>query len=85
MKIVYSSHFLRHYKKLPLSVKLLAEQREIIFRKNWKNPMLFVHKLQGKLNGLWAFSINTRYRIIFEFVGEETVIFSTIGTHDIYE
>jgi addiction module RelE/StbE family toxin len=84
MKILYSSHFLRHYKKLPLSVKLLAEQKEIIFRENWKNPRLFVHKLNGKLSSLWAFSINNKYRIIFQFINKNTVLFITVGDHDVY-
>lgn len=85
MKILYSSHFLRRYKKLPADIKLLAEHKEIIFRKDWKSPTLAVHKLNGKLLGLWAFSINSKYRIIFEFSSKETILFTTIGDHDIYD
>ena len=85
MKILYSSRFTRRYKKLPASVKLSAERKEIVFRKDWKNPILSTHKLKGRLAGFWAFSINDRYRIIFEFIDENTVIFHTVGDHGVYD
>ncbi len=85
MEIRYSPRFARRYKKLLASVQSAAERRELIFRKDWKNPLLTAHKLGGKLDGLWAFSVNNRYRIIFEFVATHTVIFHTIGDHGIYE
>jgi mRNA-degrading endonuclease YafQ of YafQ-DinJ toxin-antitoxin module len=85
MKILYSSQFERRYKKLPAQVKTSAERKEVVFRKGWRNPVLAVHKLKGKLSGLWALSITDKYRIIFEFVSEDAVIFHTIGDHAIYE
>ncbi|MFA5942772.1 MAG: type II toxin-antitoxin system mRNA interferase toxin, RelE/StbE family [Candidatus Paceibacterota bacterium] len=84
MRILYSSRFVRRYKKLPASVRLSAERRESLFRKDLKNPILSIHKLKGKLSGLWAFSITDRYRIIFEFADDDTIIFHTVGDHDIY-
>lgn len=85
MKIYYSPHFVRQYKKLPEKVKLSAERREAIFRKNWKDPQLAIHKLKGKFAGLWSFSVDNRHRIIFEFVSEGEIHFHTIGDHSIYE
>lgn len=66
-------------------MKASAERRETLFRKDWKSSLLKVHKLKGRLAGLWAFSITDRYRIIFEFVDAHTVFFQTIGDHTIYE
>lgn len=84
MKIYYSPNFALRYKKLSKEVKLDAERHEIVFRKDWKDPVLATHKLKGRLVGFWAFSINNRYRIIFEFISEDTVHFHTIGDHSIY-
>lgn len=86
MEIYYSPNFARQYKKLSREVKLVAERREVIFRKNWKNPILATqHKLKGKFIGFWAFSIDNRHRIIFEFVDESNVNFNAVGSHDIYK
>ena len=83
MKIFYSPHFLRAYKKLPKEVQHIAEEREEIFRENWKATFLETHKLKGPFSGFWSFSINHRFRIIFEFDGDD-VHFHDVGDHDIY-
>lgn len=84
MKIIYSPKFRREYKKLPLSIKLLAEQREPLFRKNPFDFRLKTHKLGGRLKDFWAFSIDYQYRIIFEFGKNDAVHFHSVGNHDIY-
>ncbi|MBI5077810.1 MAG: type II toxin-antitoxin system mRNA interferase toxin, RelE/StbE family [Candidatus Yonathbacteria bacterium] len=85
MEIYYSPNFARQYKKLSQEVKLVAEKRERVFRKDWKDPILATHKLKGKFAGFWAFSIDNRHRIIFDLVDEKTVHFHTIGDHGIYK
>lgn len=85
MKIYYSSKFAKEYKKLPLKVKLSAEKREKVFRKDPFNPSLKTHKLTGKLKDYHSFSLDFHYRIIFEFVEKDIVWFHTVGTHEIYK
>ncbi|MHB8860447.1 MAG: type II toxin-antitoxin system mRNA interferase toxin, RelE/StbE family [Minisyncoccota bacterium] len=85
MEILYSPRFARRYKKLSASVKSSAERRESLFRKDWKDPVLNTHKLNGRLDGLWAFSIDNRHRIIFEFISPKQVIFHTVGNHGVYD
>lgn len=85
MKIYYSSKFAKEYRKLPLRIKLLAEEKEKVFRKNPQSPNLKTHKLTGKLKEYYAFSIDYQYRIIFEFVSEKEVWFHSVGTHEIYK
>lgn len=82
MRIIYSPIFLKRYKKLSLDIKTLAEEKEVIFRKSPKTPSLKVHKLHGKLKGLWSFSVNNSYRIVFEVAKDKTVIFHSVGDHD---
>ena len=84
MKIIYLQKFERDYRKMSEKIKNIAEKREKIFRKNPFDRRLKTHKLHGELSEFWSFSINYRYRVIFDFVDESTVRFYTIGKHDIY-
>lgn len=85
MKIYYSSHFNAEYQKLPLRIKKIAEEKEFIFRKDPFDQRLKTHKLKGGLRGFLAFSINQKYRIIFEFVDRGTIWFHSVGDHSIYK
>ncbi len=85
MEIVYSSRFVKEYRRLPSRVRLLAEKKEKIFSKNQYDPRLKTHLLSGKLAGRFAFSINYQYRILFSIVDENTIWFIDVGTHDIYK
>jgi len=85
MKIFYSSKFAHEYQKLPLRVKKTAEKKEQTFRKNPFDPGLKTHKLKGNLKGFLSFSINQKYRIIFEFTNSDTVWFHSVGEHSIYK
>lgn len=84
MKIYYSTKFEREYKRLPIRIKKLAEEKEKIFRINPYDPKLNIHKLKGQLSGYWAFWIDQKYRIIFEFSGKGIIWFHSIGDHSIY-
>ncbi len=62
------------------------EERINIFTKDPFDPRLKTHKLHGKFDGYFSFSINNKYRIIFYYAeNDKDVKFYTIGTHDIYE
>lgn len=82
--IYYSPKFRREYKRLPLAIKKEAEKKEVLFRNNPFDPRLGAHKLHGRLKNMWAFSIDKKYRIIFEFAKKNTVYFHTVGDHSIY-
>ncbi len=86
MKIIYTSKFVREYKKIPHNVKIIAEEHETLFRKNPYNPKLKTHKLRGKLASFLSFSIGYKYRIICEFDKKNNVTyFHSVGNHDIYQ
>jgi len=46
------------------------------------NSRLRTHKLTGKLEGLWAFSVNFDCRIIFKFLSKTEALLIDIGGHD---
>ncbi len=85
MKIFYSPTFKKRYKKLPEEIKLQAEKKEVLFRKNLFYSSLGTHKLHGRMQSLYAFWINKEYRIIFEFIDENVVRFHVVGKYDIYK
>ena len=83
MKIYYHPRFTNSYQKFSLSIKNKAETKEHIFRKNPFDQRLKIHKLHGKIKNFWSFSIDAKYRIVFEFDNSD-VIFLDIGNHKIY-
>jgi len=85
MKIIYSPQFRREYKKLTEILKDKAEEKEAIFCDNPFNPILKTHKLGGRWEDCWAFSIDYGCRVIFSFETKNTVIFHIIGDHSIYK
>lgn len=85
MNIVYANSFRKSYDRLPQNLKGVAGSKERLFREYPFHMGLRTHKLHGRMDDRWAFSINSKYRIIFEFVSENLVRFLDIGTHDIYD
>lgn len=84
IKIIHTARFLKSARKLQKSVLARAKTRDILFRKNPFDPQLRAHKLYGSLDGFYAYSVDHRYRIIFAFQDDETVIYHEIGTHRVY-
>lgn len=84
MIIFYHPRFRRAYKKLSTELKSKAEIKEKLFRVNPFHPSLDTHKLHGKLKNQWSFSVDIKYRILFEFDSQD-VIFFDIGDHEIYK
>jgi len=85
IRAIWDEGFKRSYKK---RVKMDEELR----RRFWQRLELFLstpfarqlrtHKLSGKLEGLWAFSVDEDCRVVFEFMGEDRVLLIDIGSHD---
>lgn len=84
-KIRYTSEFIRELKKLTHDKRLIASKKEKLFKQNPFAQILRTHKLTGKLEGFWSFSVNYQDRIIFRFISDNEVIFYKIGNHDIYK
>lgn len=83
-KVKYSAAFFKALRKFPkVQLKFLA-QKEKIFQQNPFDPRLKTHKLKGELSDFYSFSISYHWRIVFHFEDEETVVFDTIGTHEVY-
>ncbi len=84
-EIHYDDVFEAQFCGLPKSVRLKACKKEKIFRDNPFHPSLRLHKLKGKLDGLWSISIDMKYRIVFKPMEDGVVLFVSVGVHAIYE
>jgi len=85
VEILYAPKFKRQFKKLTRDVQLLVAGREHIFKLDPFDSRLKTHKLTGRLEGYYSFSINFSYRIIFDFKDDKNVRFYEVGDHDIYD
>lgn len=83
-KIHYTPDFKKSYERLPRNIQRIVDRKDALFRKNPFHPSLRTHKLKGPLKDLWSFYITKSYRILFEFLNRDEVIFYDIGTHEIY-
>ncbi len=83
--ILYSTRFARAMKSLPVEMRDEVKKREAIFRRNCFDPRLKTHKLKGKHQDLWSFSITYKHRMLFRFVSDDIVYFLDVGDHSIYQ
>ena len=82
----YSSNFKKRIKKLPKPIVEKFYIRLELFKKDKFNPILNNHKLHGEYEGSNSLNITGDFRAIFEYVKEDYVLFSDIGTHpELYE
>jgi mRNA-degrading endonuclease RelE of RelBE toxin-antitoxin system len=77
----FSNKFKKQYKALPHEIRQAFKDKLDLFIKNVLHPSLRVKKIQGVQNR-WEGSITMKYRFTFHYDGD-TVVFRTIGTHDI--
>lgn len=83
--IHYNEDFKKQFSSLPRIIQKKACQKEQLFRENPFHPSLRLHKLKGKLDGLWSISIDMKYRIIFKPLENGVVLLISIGLHAIYD
>lgn len=77
--------FVKSFKKYNPKTKKRVIEKVDIFLKDPYSPTLKTHKLTGKWDGYWAFSIEHNLRIMFKFAGRSEAEFVNIGTHEIYK
>ena len=83
--IHYTKSFEKQFLLLAKDIKQKACKAEVLFRKNPFYPSLRLHKLKGKLDGLWSIWIDKKNWIILKCMDDGVIIFVSIGAHAIYE
>lgn len=85
MKIGYKPAFIRQFNKLEKSLQEETLAKIELFKNISHHQSLKVHKLHGKFSGCFSFSVNYKYRIVFEYTTKTEVSMLAIGDHDVYE
>lgn len=84
MNVIYAEEFVKRFRNLPGEIQHLFRTQEDRFKENWRDPRLQIKKLKDHPFP-FSFRITRRYRVLFTFVGINTVLFATIGSRkDIY-
>ena len=79
-----STRFKRSYKKMPAKIKKDFSQKIKVFQKDPFQPSLNTHKLKGSLDEYYSFYLKDGYRVLLDFVEENTVVLVNIGSHKDY-
>jgi addiction module RelE/StbE family toxin len=86
LKVKYTKPFLKQFKKLSPAIQKKAKLAIKKFEKNPKDKSLKAHKLSGELKDFYSFSVDYKYRIVFEIRKETKEInLLKIGDHKVYE
>ena len=83
--IYHNDEFKRNFLALPRKTQKKSAKTEQLLLNNPFHPSLRLHKLKGKLAGLWSISVDRRYRIVFKPLSDGEILFVNIGMHAIYE
>jgi addiction module RelE/StbE family toxin len=85
-EIIYTDLYIKKVEKFFKKHSDLSNQYEKtieLLELNPYHPSLRLHKLTGKLSGLYSISINITYRLSIEFIMQDDKIIPVdIGTHD---
>lgn len=84
MRIEYHKNFVKNYKKRvannpSLNAKFAARIR--LFQSNPQSPVLRNHKLVGKKENYWSFSITGDIRVVYRLESDRVMLYD-IGTHN---
>lgn len=85
IEIVYSQRFKKQHAQLSEDIKKKAVKAVRLFTENVLHPSLRLHKLTGKLDGLWSLSIDRNYRVLLRPMKGNSYLFIAIGPHAIYD
>ena len=77
----FSKRFKKEYNALSKEIQKVFDKKLTLFLEDTTHPSLRVKRIQGTKHR-WEGSVTKNYRFTFEFI-EKTVLFRTIGTHDI--
>jgi mRNA-degrading endonuclease YafQ of YafQ-DinJ toxin-antitoxin module len=79
-----SSNFEKQFKLLPKQIQNIYFKKEKLFLENIFYPSLKTHKLSGRQEGSFSFSVDYHYRVVFDKLADNEVLLLEIGTHEIY-
>jgi mRNA-degrading endonuclease RelE of RelBE toxin-antitoxin system len=85
LNIYFKPTFVKKFKKLDQSLQTEVLKKIELFKDRKNHKSLEVHKLKKELVGSFAFSINYKDRIIFDWLSSDEVVLLSAGDHSIYK
>ncbi|MFA5799747.1 MAG: type II toxin-antitoxin system mRNA interferase toxin, RelE/StbE family [Candidatus Peribacteraceae bacterium] len=83
-EVRFKPAFIRQYKKLSKALRQEIREKILLFQDNPRHSMLKTHALKGRLKGSMSFSVNYRYRIVFEWEEKDAAVLLAVGDHSVY-
>jgi len=84
--IKFDKRFLKEFKKLSSEIQQKLIYLEDVFKVNPFEKNLQTKRLQGKLKNFYSFRITREYRVIFQFISFNEVVFLAVKHRkDIYK
>ena len=84
INLIYTKTIIKQVKKLDkVSLEEVIKKVELLKNPN-NHKQLNVHKLHGRLSDKYAFSVNNKDRIIFEYASKNEVYLLSLSNHDDY-
>jgi mRNA-degrading endonuclease YafQ of YafQ-DinJ toxin-antitoxin module len=85
VELSYKPSFVRQMNALEKDLAEEAIEKIELFKNKNNHKALRVHKLHGRLAGRFSFSVNFKYRIVFQYVSQNEIVLLGIGDHDAYK
>lgn len=85
MKILTDKDFLKNYNKRISPHKNLTTKFNLrlkLFTNDPNHPLLKTHRLVGKKQGLFSFSITGDIRVVFKYINNKDILLIDIGSHN---
>ena len=83
--VLYTSTFLRQYRKLPMDLQEEIDRAIALFESDPNSPSLKNHKLKEKMKDWRSMSVNYKFRIVFQEDAKGVYAMLAVGDHDIYK
>ena len=81
MKILTHRKFDKAFSKVSPKIQIKFYECVEIFLNNQSDKRLRNHALSGNLKDFWSIDITGDWRLLYERIDEDTVMFLDIGTH----
>ena len=86
LKIIFTEHYARAYKKLDEHLKQEVKAAVELFKNPAHHRRLRLHKLHGSMKHYHSFSVNYNVRIVVRIIKNRAVaILIDVGDHSLYE
>lgn len=86
MKIDYHKTFKKEFRKLSAKQQAKFAQRIALFVEQPAHSQLRIHQLSGDFKDSFSFSIAGDLRVHFQYISENHILLTRIGTHaQLYE